>query len=39
MRVLSPKNSPIYGMPILDVQSAREVYVIKRGKEIGRAHV
>lgn len=29
------EGSPIYGMPILDVQSAREVYVIKRGKGTG----
>jgi NAD(P) transhydrogenase subunit beta len=29
------KGSPIYGMPILDVASAREVYVIKRGRGTG----
>jgi len=29
------ESSPIYGMPILDVESAREVYVIKRGRGTG----
>ncbi|MAA74908.1 MAG: NAD(P) transhydrogenase subunit beta [Salinisphaeraceae bacterium] len=29
------ESSPIYGMPILDVDKAREVYVIKRGKGTG----
>ncbi|AWN15193.1 NAD(P)(+) transhydrogenase (Re/Si-specific) subunit beta [Salinisphaera sp. LB1] len=29
------KGSPIYGMPILNVDAAREVYVIKRGKGTG----
>ncbi|MDA3919625.1 MAG: NAD(P)(+) transhydrogenase (Re/Si-specific) subunit beta [Salinisphaera sp.] len=29
------KGSPIYGMPILNVNAAREVYVIKRGKGTG----
>ncbi|WP_111747465.1 NAD(P)(+) transhydrogenase (Re/Si-specific) subunit beta [Salinisphaera orenii] len=29
------ESSPIYGMPILDVVSAQEVYVIKRGRGTG----
>src|SRR5699024_8759361 len=29
------ESSPIYGMPILDVDKAREVYVIKRGRGTG----
>ncbi|HET7314151.1 NAD(P)(+) transhydrogenase (Re/Si-specific) subunit beta [Salinisphaera sp.] len=29
------EKSPIYGMPILNVEAAREVYVIKRGKGTG----
>ncbi len=29
------KNSPLYGMPILNVDQARNVYVIKRGKGTG----
>ncbi|MES1944634.1 NAD(P)(+) transhydrogenase [Salinisphaera sp. PC39] len=29
------ESSPIYGMPILDVDKARECYVIKRGKGTG----
>ncbi len=29
------ESSPIYGMPILDVASAQEVYVIKRGRGTG----
>lgn len=29
------KSSPIYGMPVLAVDKAREVYVIKRGKGTG----
>lgn len=31
----SDESSPIYGMPILDVDKARECYVIKRGKGTG----
>lgn len=31
----SDESSPIYGMPILDVDKAREAYVIKRGKGTG----
>lgn len=31
----SDKGSPIYGMPILNVDQARQVYVIKRGKGKG----
>jgi len=33
------KSSPIYGMPILDVASARQVIVIKRGKGKGFAGI
>ncbi|MES1929428.1 NAD(P) transhydrogenase subunit beta [Salinisphaera dokdonensis CL-ES53] len=29
------ESSPIYGMPILDVDKAREAYVVKRGKGTG----
>ncbi|MDN5873361.1 MAG: NAD(P)(+) transhydrogenase (Re/Si-specific) subunit beta [Sinobacteraceae bacterium] len=29
------QSSPIYGMPILDVDKARECYVVKRGKGTG----
>jgi len=29
------ESSPIYGMPILNVDQAREVFVIKRGKGTG----
>ena len=31
----SDKSSPIYGMPILDVDHARQVYVVKRGQGKG----
>ena len=31
----SDKNSPLYGMPVLDVQEARTVFVIKRGMSAG----
>jgi NAD(P) transhydrogenase subunit beta len=33
------KSSPIYGMPILDVASAKQVIVIKRGKGTGFAGI
>ena len=33
------KSSPIYGMPILDVDQAKQVYVIKRGKGTGFAGI
>tara|TARA_Y100001970_G_scaffold207642_1_gene253019 strand:- start:3904 stop:5352 length:1449 start_codon:yes stop_codon:yes gene_type:complete len=29
------RNSPLYGMPVLDVQQARTVFVIKRGMNAG----
>jgi NAD(P) transhydrogenase subunit beta len=35
----SDKGSPIYGMPILNVDHARQAYVIKRGKGKGYAGV
>tara|TARA_Y100001933_G_scaffold215646_1_gene222410 strand:- start:5533 stop:6969 length:1437 start_codon:yes stop_codon:yes gene_type:complete len=31
----SDKSSPLYGMPVLDVQEARTVFVIKRGMSAG----
>ena len=31
----SDQNSPLYGMPVLDVQEARTVFVIKRGMSAG----
>ena len=35
----SDKASPIYGMPILDVDKARSVFVLKRGKGKGFAGI
>ncbi len=31
----SDSNSPLYGMPVLDVQEARTVFVVKRGMNAG----
>ena len=33
------KTSPIYGMPILDVDKAKQIFVIKRGKGKGYAGI
>ena len=33
------KSSPIYGMPILDVDKAKSVFVLKRGKGKGFAGI
>ncbi len=33
------KSSPIYGMPILNVDQARQIYVVKRGKGRGYAGI
>jgi NAD(P) transhydrogenase subunit beta len=35
----SNKSSPIYGMPILNVDQAHQVYVIKRGEGKGYAGI
>jgi len=32
-------NSPIYGMPILNVDQARQIFVLKRGKGTGFAGI
>jgi NAD(P) transhydrogenase subunit beta len=36
---ISDKSSPLFGMPILDVQKAAHVYVVKRGQGKGYAGV
>jgi len=33
------KSSPIYGMPILDVDRAKSIFVLKRGKGKGFAGI
>ncbi|MCK4608926.1 MAG: NAD(P)(+) transhydrogenase (Re/Si-specific) subunit beta, partial [Gammaproteobacteria bacterium] len=35
----SDKTSPLYGMPILDVDYSKQIFVIKRGKGVGYAGV
>ncbi len=38
-RAKTEKSSPIYGMPVLDVEDAKNVLVIKRGKGTGFAGI